>query len=166
MRLNWGEVRALTDFANAPKTEGLYIIGVYTGTEALPREIRPAEDEFLGARYPCDFEYKYIGRAFKTTIYQRIKDHYEKSSNKHIREYLRSGQGPALAYISTVFAGDNGPLIAAQYEHLFLTGISPWWNVKKSEQKSFQAAMLAMLAKNPIDFRLETFSQWYDPQNG
>ena len=164
--LKWSKLHSLSDFMHAPKMEGVYLIGIYTGNLCLSTASDVVSDSYMGHNLPGNFEARYVGRAFRTTLYQRIKDHYEKSSNRHIREFLLGEQRHQLAFTVATFAGEDGPEIAAQMEHLILVGANPAWNVKKTEGKTFRNAMMAMLNREPVDPRLEEFSQWYDPRFG
>lgn len=161
MNINWSKVHHLSDFASAPKERGVYLIGIYDGADALPASPPPISDTFLGTNFPSNFTMKYIGRAFETTLYARLKDHYEKSSNKHIREYVRGPNSSKLTFIYNVFPPNDAAYATRIVEHLFLWGIEhEWWNLRRTEQKSVENAIRDLVKDVPDSLG------WWDPRDG
>jgi hypothetical protein len=122
----WSKVHNLSDFASAPKEEGIYFVGIYSGPDPLPAQPPPIADKWLGDNWPEHFIGKYVGRAWHTTLYARLKDHFEKSSCRAIREYLKQHGDQCLAYIyatkgSHSFSGFDMRVT----EHTFLLGGAP-----------------------------------------
>ena len=165
--MKWSTIQNLSQWRDAPKTAGIYLIGLYTGQPTLPNTPAPIEDRFLGGSFPQDFAMKYVGSArTDTTLRVRLKDHHERSSNKNIREYLRTHGYDSLAYIYVSCEGPAADFNAAAMEQMFLTGIRiTWWNIRRHETKRLTNATHTEFVE-PMTDEERNFLEWYDPHDG
>jgi hypothetical protein len=128
--VQWSEIYNLADHGSAPAAQGVYVIGVYTGSATLPAVGTPCEDKFLGHNFPKDLEEKYVGRAIRrNTLRARLGVHARGNGNTHVRDHLAEHGPRSLAFIYTQEA-DLNPIL----EHQLLTGTDLFpWNKRRDE---------------------------------
>lgn len=121
MQIIWSTKYLLSDYIQAPKTPGVYLVGLH-----IPGH-QHNDDEYLGVNFPHEFIPKYVGIS-KRSMRSRLYRHYSKRGNRYIREHILI-QGDAD--LEFVYCSTDG----TEIEHHFLENTMDQftWNVKQSE---------------------------------
>lgn len=157
----WSEVYDLADFASAPAEEGIYFVGIFDSPVPRPAKMPPIDDRYLGV-WPEGFSGRYVGRAYKTTLRIRLKDHFEKSSNRNIRDHLKEHGDHSLSFIFITADRLPGPFGVAAIEHFFLTAAKYDWNKRTHERAAWMKALKEWSDHTPGS----DLAGWWDPQDG
>jgi hypothetical protein len=125
MKINWSEKHNLANYQNAPRSPGVYIIGI------CDNDLEDSNDTFLGNNFPNQFLPKYVGIS-KKSIRTRLSCHSRKRGNRNVKEYIEANSQENLqfVYFTTSFT---------EIEHGFLFGLNDLfvWNIKKDEGQAF-----------------------------
>lgn len=131
--MTWSNKINLREYIKAPKTAGVYILGIPNGYFMQPGE---KEDTFLGENFPEDFEPMYVGIS-KRSIRSRLYSHYKGRGNKNVKNHLNG-----LAIIDVFFIYYESS--ETEVEDTFLIALENGfqWNTKKRENGNWVKYML------------------------